>query len=1101
MTTVNKKGDPIDLFPKGDSAYVLAVDGGYTGTLPEFEQDLIAGTQAGVNEAARLIAEGLRVTAESGRVTAEGLRVLAEQARVTAENLRILAESGRDDAEDLRLSAESARAIAEGLRVLAEQARATAEGLRVTAEGLRVTAEQGRSTAEGLRVIAEQGRVTAEGLRVTAEQGRVTAEELRVTAEGLRITAEDGRVTAEGLRVLAETARAAAEAARVAGGAVIQTQIKQVPGTSTSDLMSQKSVSAITESEAIELLRLHNPALSFQGFANTATSTPGSHTANNAWVVVESGTIFGLASCVKGQIIYSNGSAYLVEYIEIKDLKYYQSNFITTGNNLFNTATATLSAYVASYNGTIITGQANWWCSDYVRVKPSTQYRAGNNVRDRAYYDINKKFISGASDVVNTLTTPAGCYYIRFSQNGTGTSVQPAACMFNEGASALPLEAYRMRFVYGDGLKPTDEVRVVTLETLAANFTPISNEFNLTVLYDSIADVIAATSKTTMTWSDISGIGANYSKSGLSFNAIRLAAAKRGTVADARKWKYCQVYVKNAKEDTTFVAKSPVIWVDPTLAEIGPIVCPLMDSTLANYVTLTDASFSGSTYFVAMVWYNADLSYAYGGTTYGTMSNFAGTSFYSTTNANWVVNSGNPSIALEHVTVTNPSTYKNLKRLDDRIIALENTRGDEEVEIVLPDVINAIVGDTLQLFYRGIIKAVNPYRYDIVINCTKGAWFPRYFEYTPVIGDVGTVTFTVKVKDSAGNLIASKAVSLVTKNAVQSPAANKNVLVLGDSLTAAGSYPIEASRRLIGTGGTPAGKAFTNIAFAGRKPYGSIYGEGNSGWSWANYLTVGRKAFTIAITAPSVMPTIGAVYADSNSKQYTMWWDYSTTSLKFLVNDTTSTPPASGTLTKISGTGDATITYSAIVQSSGNPFWNDSTAQLDVPSYVTKWMAGAVDVVYVLLTWNAVTGNKTDFTAFTDYARTLFNHINANFAACKIKIMGLQVPDLKGGNRIDGAPAENTYTDSYGLVVTAMNMNKAYQALAKEAGLSSFVEYVDVASQFDSEYNMPYAAKAVNARLAIVTEPIGTNDVHPSTEGYYQIADVVYRNFVANFCQ
>jgi hypothetical protein len=48
---------------------------------------------------------------------------------------------------------------------------------------------------------------------------------------------------------------------------------------------------------------------------------------------------------------------------------------------------------------------------------------------------------------------------------------------------------------------------------------------------------------------------------------------------------------------------------------------------------------------------------------------------------------------------------------------------------------------------------------------------------------------------------------------------------------------------------------------------------------------------------------------------------------------------------------------------------------------------------------------------------------------------------------------------------------------------------------------MPYAEKAVNTRFDGVTEKIGANDVHPNTAGYYQIGDVVFRNFVANFCQ
>lgn len=47
---------------------------------------------------------------------------------------------------------------------------------------------------------------------------------------------------------------------------------------------------------------------------------------------------------------------------------------------------------------------------------------------------------------------------------------------------------------------------------------------------------------------------------------------------------------------------------------------------------------------------------------------------------------------------------------------------------------------------------------------------------------------------------------------------------------------------------------------------------------------------------------------------------------------------------------------------------------------------------------------------------------------------------------------------------------------------------------------MQHKEEDVNTRNS-VKEWLDTNGVHPDTSGYYQIADVVYRNFIANFCQ
>lgn len=419
----------------------------------------------------------------------------------------------------------------------------------------------------------------------------------------------------------------------------------------------------------------------------------------------------------------------------------------------------------------------------------------------------------------------------------------------------------------------------------------------------------------------------------------------------------------------------------------------------------------------------------------------------------------------------------------------------EVVEINLPEKINAVVGDTIQIFFRSIIKAVNPYNYDIVVNCNRGKMYPRYFEFTPEA--VENIDFQVKIKNNNGEVLGTKTTVISVKSAISQPSENKNILFIGDSLTAAGIYTQEAFRRLTGTGGTPSGLGYSNISFVGRKTYGNIKAEGNSGWSWGDYLTTGRTAFTFSVNSVENIPTINSIYADDNGRQYTMWWDYSSSLLKFQGGTAETPPPASGKLTRVSGSGDSVINYSSVVQSSGNPFWNDELAGLDFPAYVNKWCGGKIDVVYTLLTWNGQWGNRKDFSAFTNYASTLYNHIHEHYPNVKIKMLGVQLPDLRQGERVDGPPRENTYTDMYGLVCTALDMNNAYEDFAKNF---DYVEFVNVGSQVDSEYNMPYTAKPVNTRNS-TTEEVGTNDVHPSDEGYKQIADVVFRNFVSNFCQ
>ena len=102
------------------------------------------------------------------------------------------------------------------------------------------------------------------------------------------------------------------------------------------------------------------------------------------------------------------------------------------------------------------------------------------------------------------------------------------------------------------------------------------------------------------------------------------------------------------------------------------------------------------------------------------------------------------------------------------------------------------------------------------------------------------------------------------------------------------------------------------------------------------------------------------------------------------------------------------------------------------------------------------------------------------------------MPSQNGGMGANSG-VTGSYSDDYGILVSAMNYNKCLEEFCKLGKYSSFVKYVDVAGQFDTDYNMPSKDKPVNNRSE-TTEVIGTNGVHPIINGYYQIADAVFRS-------
>jgi len=443
--------------------------------------------------------------------------------------------------------------------------------------------------------------------------------------------------------------------------------------------------------------------------------------------------------------------------------------------------------------------------------------------------------------------------------------------------------------------------------------------------------------------------------------------------------------------------------------------------------------------------------------------------------------------------------------VDERI--LENGK----VNIYLPNKFYAVVGDTLQLFFQSIVGVINIADYDIYAECSVGKTFPRYFFYTPTVEDVGTTTLTIYVKDRNNNILGQASCDIVTVSAPTSPASEKSIFTFGDSLTSGGQWAGEAKRRLVGntTYDSITGKGLSNISFFGYKNK-TINGQsvdyfGVGGWTWLNYLskaTIG--AFRFYVEGVNQLH-LGATYTN-NGHTYTIQ-EINVTgdsgNIRCTTSSTTNTPSASGTLTKTSGDGDTTITFGSFDTENANPLWDDANNKMSFVPYVQDCGASTIDAVYVLLSWNGQSAWKeysaSDISGHINNAKIFARKLHDEYPSAKLFIMGIQMPSDTGGLGANYG-ASGGYIDGYGLKQCALNYNKALQDLCNLDEFSPYCEFVAVAPQFDSHYNMPYYNTNVNTR-STVKEMLGSNGVHPSDGGYFQIADAVYRSIVANFCQ
>ena len=227
---------------------------------------------------------------------------------------------------------------------------------------------------------------------------------------------------------------------------------------------------------------------------------------------------------------------------------------------------------------------------------------------------------------------------------------------------------------------------------------------------------------------------------------------------------------------------------------------------------------------------------------------------------------------------------------------------ENAVRLCMPDSYDLVVGDTFELFYKGIINAVNPDMYDVVVNCSKGNAFNKRFILTPSTAE--NLSMTISLYGINHNLLDTKTVTLKIHSKASSPSTAKNVLCVGDSLTTSGVWVEELHRRLTGSGGTPAGDGLLNINFVGTREKNGVNYEGYGGWTFNNYNTasIGNNARIITcVHDKTEADDQHSIYMDANNQQWKLETIESGQIKILAVTGEGNNFPETGTLTWISG--------------------------------------------------------------------------------------------------------------------------------------------------------------------------------------------------------
>ena len=421
------------------------------------------------------------------------------------------------------------------------------------------------------------------------------------------------------------------------------------------------------------------------------------------------------------------------------------------------------------------------------------------------------------------------------------------------------------------------------------------------------------------------------------------------------------------------------------------------------------------------------------------------------------------------------------------------------LEIVIPNIVYAFEGLEMNIWNDTISLSIDnglysPSNYKVRWSCSKGLVTERGFRFTPTSNDVGDVNCTCCIYDVRGALIVSKTfvIKVVGKSALSS---SKKIAYFGDSLgagVATALYGNFNDAQLFG------GVIPTMIGTRGTlNKYDAV-----GGYGWSNYATEGEKCFRVSVSGVTSL-SVGAKYKDANNNAFEVvevnttdgngnillykWYSsgqYGYSDLQL----------PSGTLSKISGSGDSSVPYTNAFEESTNPLWNTTSNKLDVARYKTLCGLTDTDKIDAVSFQFGVNDNKlADNTEkLYTYIKALYNAFIEDNPSCKF-IVGLTTTS---GNTLSGCGANyGTSFDWKSYQENVYKIRKYYLSLLDDSTMSN-LRIATPHLYLDRYYGYGFSTRQVSARYT-ETEKYHNNFVHPASSGYAQMADAYLAAFVA----
>jgi len=166
--------------------------------------------------------------------------------------------------------------------------------------------------------------------------------------------------------------------------------------------------------------------------------------------------------------------------------------------------------------------------------------------------------------------------------------------------------------------------------------------------------------------------------------------------------------------------------------------------------------------------------------------------------------------------------------------ATADQRSAANVRLLLPDVVYAVPGVEMNVYFDNVTLVLNPANYAFDVTCNKGVQQAERWTYTPSDKDVGSHPFALEVRDQANRVIARATSTVRVVRADAGAGSSASALLIGDSLTHASVY----SRRLLDLCVGPKNSKLTLVGSHVPKPdQPENRHEGYGGWTAKRFAT------------------------------------------------------------------------------------------------------------------------------------------------------------------------------------------------------------------------------------------------------------------------